>query len=305
MARLLPSPRRLLDGTSVHVFCRSSHPAARRSARAVAPPLAQAEAPDVSRAEALRALDRAEAALSGSGRRRAPGPLRRKPSAAARRPSPCATSPSRCRALTGAERRRAASSSPGRRDPDPATTSARRRTPRRSATRTSASTGPQGAERDRSRSRTAATSIRSWRRRTRLYAVENGSLGWRDAQARRTRGSRAGERRRGADRRLHRRPRPTACTASPRRIPVRTGARRSSYLVIDNDYAGFSGAPVELMRATVAHEYNHILQFAYDTFEQVWMFESTATWMEEQVYPGRRRLPQLPAARSRRRRRSR
>ena len=36
------------------------------------------------------------------------------------------------------------------------------------------------------------------------------------------------------------------------------------------------------MRVTFAHEYNHILQFAYDTFQEIWMFESSATWVEEQ-----------------------
>jgi hypothetical protein len=39
------------------------------------------------------------------------------------------------------------------------------------------------------------------------------------------------------------------------------------------------------MRVTIAHEYNHILQFAYDSFQDTWLFESTATWMEEQVFP--------------------
>ncbi len=35
----------------------------------------------------------------------------------------------------------------------------------------------------------------------------------------------------------------------------------------------------------MAHEYNHILQFGYDTFQDLWMFESTATWAEQKVYP--------------------
>ena len=35
----------------------------------------------------------------------------------------------------------------------------------------------------------------------------------------------------------------------------------------------------------MAHEYNHVLQFAYDSQEDTWMFESTATWMEDEVYP--------------------
>lgn len=63
------------------------------------------------------------------------------------------------------------------------------------------------------------------------------------------------------------------------------GRRRPGYLVLDNDYRGFEGDPISLMQATLAHEYNHILQFAYDVAADGWLFESTATWMEEQVFP--------------------
>jgi hypothetical protein len=35
---------------------------------------------------------------------------------------------------------------------------------------------------------------------------------------------------------------------------------------------------------TAAHEYNHVLQFNYDAQQDNWMFESTATWMEDKVY---------------------
>jgi hypothetical protein len=38
------------------------------------------------------------------------------------------------------------------------------------------------------------------------------------------------------------------------------------------------------MEVTAAHEYNHVLQFNYDTSQDTWMFESTATWMEDRVY---------------------
>jgi hypothetical protein len=37
---------------------------------------------------------------------------------------------------------------------------------------------------------------------------------------------------------------------------------------------------------TLAHEYNHILQFGYDAFQDPWFAESTAVWMEDQVYNG-------------------
>ena len=38
------------------------------------------------------------------------------------------------------------------------------------------------------------------------------------------------------------------------------------------------------MQVTAAHEYNHVLQYAYDAFQDAWMFEATATWAEEKVF---------------------
>jgi hypothetical protein len=62
--------------------------------------------------------------------------------------------------------------------------------------------------------------------------------------------------------------------------------RRFSYLVLDNDYKEFAPlTPLAALQVTVAHEYNHILQFGIDYNEQLWMFEASATWMEEQVFP--------------------
>ena len=68
------------------------------------------------------------------------------------------------------------------------------------------------------------------------------------------------------------------------------GRARSQYgyLVLDNDYsAGEYGYddPTIPLSVTAAHEYNHLLQVAYDTFQQSWFLEATATWSEEQVYP--------------------
>jgi hypothetical protein len=37
---------------------------------------------------------------------------------------------------------------------------------------------------------------------------------------------------------------------------------------------------------TFAHEYCHILQMGYDAYQDAWMAESTAVWMEDQVYNG-------------------
>ncbi len=60
--------------------------------------------------------------------------------------------------------------------------------------------------------------------------------------------------------------------------------RCAAYLVLDNDYAEFD-RPMKALKATLAHEYNHILQFRIDVAMDRWVFESTATWMEEQVFP--------------------
>jgi hypothetical protein len=66
------------------------------------------------------------------------------------------------------------------------------------------------------------------------------------------------------------------------------GNHWSAYLVMDNDYrqqefARYSDflAPLQV---TAAHEYNHVLQYTYDSQADSWMFEATATWMEDRVY---------------------
>jgi hypothetical protein len=72
---------------------------------------------------------------------------------------------------------------------------------------------------------------------------------------------------------------------SEHRIP----RRLHGYLVLDNDYSPFEfpgTTPIHDLEVTVAHEYNHILQFGYDAFQDPWFAESSATWMEDQVYNG-------------------
>src|SRR3954470_18138867 len=62
-----------------------------------------------------------------------------------------------------------------------------------------------------------------------------------------------------------------------------------AYMVMDRDYSRFgdgsaaSGLAAE--RATAAHEYNHVLQNAYDYLEDSWMSEATAVYIEDKVYP--------------------
>ncbi|MEI7055668.1 MXAN_6640 family putative metalloprotease [Nocardioides sp. CCNWLW239] len=62
----------------------------------------------------------------------------------------------------------------------------------------------------------------------------------------------------------------------------------TAYCVLDNNYAsseyGYYNTPTENLRVTAAHEYFHAVQFAYDAGEDRWMMESTATWVEDEVY---------------------
>ena len=116
------------------------------------------------------------------------------------------------------------------------------------------------------------------------YAVENGTLGWKPPRSDGSRGRRNG---RGGEGQVD-----VYITNLSKRLygyaapdPGQNGTRRFAYLVLDNNYVGFPSPPIDSLRVTVAHEYNHILQFNYDTFEDKWMFESTATWAEQQVYP--------------------
>jgi hypothetical protein len=63
--------------------------------------------------------------------------------------------------------------------------------------------------------------------------------------------------------------------------------RLHGYLVLDNDYSAFEfphTKPINDLEVTVAHEYNHILQFGYDAYQDSWFAESSAVWMEDQVY---------------------
>jgi hypothetical protein len=61
------------------------------------------------------------------------------------------------------------------------------------------------------------------------------------------------------------------------------------YIVLDNDFQQSEfpqyASPTIPLDVTLAHEYNHILQFNYDAIQDTWMLESTAVWMEGKVYP--------------------
>jgi hypothetical protein len=71
--------------------------------------------------------------------------------------------------------------------------------------------------------------------------------------------------------------------------PGQNSYHQFAYLVMDDDYnktqfPSYEGDPQKPMEVTAAHEYNHVLQFNYDTGQDTWVFESTATWMEDRVY---------------------
>lgn len=119
---------------------------------------------------------------------------------------------------------------------------------------------------------------------TASFGTENAALGWQDAKSDGTKGARNGV---GGDGQVD-----VYITDLGKQLygyaapdPRQKGQERYAYLVLDNDYRGFPSSPLNSLRVTVAHEYNHILQFGYDTLQDVWLFEDTATWMEEQVYP--------------------
>lgn len=58
----------------------------------------------------------------------------------------------------------------------------------------------------------------------------------------------------------------------------------TSYFVVDNDFLNTDGdgkTAVSLMRATIAHEFHHAIQFGYDINDMHdWYYEATAAWME-------------------------
>jgi hypothetical protein len=71
--------------------------------------------------------------------------------------------------------------------------------------------------------------------------------------------------------------------------PQQRSNSQAAYLVMDDDYnktqfPRYEGDPLQPMEVTAAHEYNHVLQFGYDTAQDTWMFESTAVYMEDRVY---------------------
>ncbi len=63
-----------------------------------------------------------------------------------------------------------------------------------------------------------------------------------------------------------------------------------SYIAVHRDFIGFppntdpDGNQKGAAKVTLAHEYYHAIQFAYDVGENVWFMETSSTWMEDVVY---------------------
>lgn len=122
-----------------------------------------------------------------------------------------------------------------------------------------------------------------------VYAIENDKLGWRKPKCDGHRGGRACQTDVYLDEiggALFGYAAPDRGQATPaHRLP----RRLHGYLVLDNDYSPheFPGTTSEHdLEVTFAHEYDHILQFGYDAYQDAWFAESSAVWMEDQVYNG-------------------
>jgi hypothetical protein len=120
-----------------------------------------------------------------------------------------------------------------------------------------------------------------------VHRVENGQLGWREPKSDGRQGGGNGK----TDIYLSEIGGQLFGYAAPDRGQVRKGhptpRRLHGYLVLDNDYSAFEfpgTKPLNDLEVTLAHEYNHILQFGYDAYQDPWFAESTAVWMEDQVY---------------------
>lgn len=71
--------------------------------------------------------------------------------------------------------------------------------------------------------------------------------------------------------------------------PDRQTRTSPGHCVVDDDFSarqfagGASGKAA--LQVTAAHEFLHNIQFGYDAWDDFWFFESTATWMEDEVFP--------------------
>ena len=81
------------------------------------------------------------------------------------------------------------------------------------------------------------------------------------------------------------------CTTDHRSPAQRKQRTAPAYCVLDNDFSEqqFPAPDVngtDALHVTVAHEFFHAIQFAYDySHRDQWLREGTAVWMENEVYP--------------------
>lgn len=120
-----------------------------------------------------------------------------------------------------------------------------------------------------------------------VHSVENGKLGWREPKSDGGKGGGRGK----TDIYLDQIGGSLFGYAAPDRGQAtkahRLPRRLHGYLVLDNNYDPheFPGTtPQHDLEVTVAHEYDHILQFGYDAYQDAWFAESSAVWMEDEVY---------------------
>jgi hypothetical protein len=77
-------------------------------------------------------------------------------------------------------------------------------------------------------------------------------------------------------------------TDDPALVPSYQYGDASAYCVLDNDFSPtqFPGPTTQTaaLEVTAAHEFFHAVQFAYDIYEDAWLMEGTAVWMEDEVY---------------------
>lgn len=58
----------------------------------------------------------------------------------------------------------------------------------------------------------------------------------------------------------------------------------TSYMAMRNNYQGFPNTELENIQVTAAHEFFHAVQYGYDGWEKPWLLESTAVWVEDQLF---------------------
>ncbi len=78
---------------------------------------------------------------------------------------------------------------------------------------------------------------------------------------------------------------------NPNSLAIHEVNSAHSFIVLDNDYAEYTDFRIpgitllEYMHSTAAHEFNHAIQFGYDSKEpDTWLWEASATWMEDEVF---------------------